>query len=419
MEDKKLLVLGGKPIGSCEIVSYAKSQGIYTIVTDYLDKKDSKAKQIADEIWNISTSDVEELKKKILQNGIGAIYTGVHEFNIEKMIEISNSLELPCYCNFEQWRLLNNKSEFKKMCKKYDIPVAKEYSISSINDEEGLDKIEYPVIIKPVDGSGSRGFSICNSKIDIKKSYDNAKKNSLHGGVLIEKYMNYKNSVIINYTLHNGEIYYSGIGDKTSKKVFENGAPIMSSVVYPSLYEQEYLNHLDAKVKKMYKEFGLRNGVIWIEAFCDNGKFTFNEMGYRFGGSLTYLPVKYKYGINQLEMQIDYACNNIKDDKYYFDKTKEQNDEIYVVLPIHVRPGIIKEIKGIEEVKLDSRTKNIVFVHHINDEIEEWGSAQQVFAYVHFVVKNRNDISSYVKYLMETIFVLNEKKENLLFNLYE
>lgn len=45
---KKLLMLGTSK-ASCEMIEYAKSQGIYTIVTDYLTPEKSKAKLIADE----------------------------------------------------------------------------------------------------------------------------------------------------------------------------------------------------------------------------------------------------------------------------------------------------------------------------------------------------------------------------------
>ena len=43
---KKLLVLGGKPIGSVEIVRRAKELGYYTIVADYLPIEESHAKKI-------------------------------------------------------------------------------------------------------------------------------------------------------------------------------------------------------------------------------------------------------------------------------------------------------------------------------------------------------------------------------------
>ena len=91
-EGKRLLVLGGKPIGSCEIVRRAREMGIYTIVTDYLPKKQSAAKQLADECWDISTAEVDLLAQKIKAERIDGVYTGVHEFNIARMIETIRKL---------------------------------------------------------------------------------------------------------------------------------------------------------------------------------------------------------------------------------------------------------------------------------------------------------------------------------------
>ena len=61
LKGKKLLVLGGRTIGTKEIVLNAKRKGIYVIVTDYLPEEKSPAKLIADEAWNISTEDVDAL----------------------------------------------------------------------------------------------------------------------------------------------------------------------------------------------------------------------------------------------------------------------------------------------------------------------------------------------------------------------
>ena len=88
LQGKRLLILGGKPIGSREITEYAKSRGVYTIVADYLPPEQSAAKQIADEAWDISTGDVDLLVQLVRDHQIDGIYTGVHEFNISKMIEV-------------------------------------------------------------------------------------------------------------------------------------------------------------------------------------------------------------------------------------------------------------------------------------------------------------------------------------------
>ena len=70
---KKLLILGGKPIGSCEIVNKAKEKGVFTIVSDYLVPEKSAAKQIANEYWDVSTAEVDILATKCIEEKIDAI----------------------------------------------------------------------------------------------------------------------------------------------------------------------------------------------------------------------------------------------------------------------------------------------------------------------------------------------------------
>lgn len=414
LENKKLLVLGGKPIGSCEIVEYAKQHGIYTIVADYLPKEQSAAKQLADETWDISTGEVDTLVELVKASGVNGVYTGVHEFNIAKMIEICQKADLPCYCSLEQWNNLVDKRSFKRLCRQYGIPVAKEYHVQT-SDDIDCEQIDYPVIIKPADGSGSRGFSICANDADLKAALPVAAQASDTGHVLVEQMMDYKNSVIINYTIFNGEVVFSGISDKHSKKVFEDGAPVMSVQFYPSLYQQDYLNTLDEKAKAMFKGMGLKNGVLWIEAFCKYGHFTFNEAGYRFGGSLTYYPVERIYGVQQLGTQIEYALTGaysgtLIEDRHY--------DKVYTIMPVHVKPGKIVSIDGLEELESKPEWLHYVPVHFVGDEIQNWGSAQQVLAYIHYETDTREESAEFADSILKTLSVKGENGEELLFNLY-
>ena len=99
----KILILGGKPIGSMEMVNEVHRHGDYVIVADYLPKAESPAKQIADECWDISTADVDVLEKKCRDNHIDGILTAVHEFNINRMLDLCERLKLPCYCKRDTW----------------------------------------------------------------------------------------------------------------------------------------------------------------------------------------------------------------------------------------------------------------------------------------------------------------------------
>lgn len=415
LRGKKLLVLGGKPIGSCEIVKRAKEFGIYTIVTDYLDESESPAKSIADESWNISTAEIDEIAEKAKAIGVDGIYTGVHEFNIRKMIQLCAKLGLHCYCTEKQWDILENKQDFKKACISRGIPVSKEYTEKDALTD-GIPEKNYPVIVKPADGSGSRGFSICNNAQELEIACQKAKQFTPTGKILIEQFMDYRYSVIINYTVIDGQVIYSGISDKRSKKVFESGAPIMSFQCYPSAHEDEYINTLDGSAKLMIQDLNIQNGVIWIEAFYGNEGFTFNEIGFRFGGSLTYYPVEYFYGFNQLDIQIEYA---LMGRNTHYNEIRMPKDHLYCILPIHVKPGVITRISGLDELKEKSYYCHIVFVHYLGDTIDNWGSAQQVFAYIHFIAKDKESITNIQSDIMNTVHVYDENNNDQLFNLFD
>lgn len=413
---KKLLILGGRPIGSNEIVRRAKSMGAYTIVTDYLPSENSPAKHIADEAWDISTADIDVLAQMVKEHHIDGVFTGVNEFNIMKMIALCEKTGLPCYCSSEQWDLLQNKAHFKSLCREYDIPVTKEYCVESVDEIDTI-AIDYPVITKPMDGSGSRGFAICNNGEELAAAFPRAAKFSATGRVLVEQYMNYKESVIINYVIVNGEAFYCGMSDKLSKKVSENGSPIMAFQYYSSQDEATYLRDLDEKARKMLGSLGFTCGVFWIEAFNDHGKFTFNEMGVRFGGSLTYLPVEHLYGFSQLDMLIEYALSGKNELRFPAEQTAPKN-KVYCIFPVHVKNGLIQRVEGLNELEAREELVKIVPVHHIGDTIEDWGSAQQVFAYIHFVVDSRNDAPEFAKWIMEHLHIYDENDNDTLFNLY-
>ena len=53
LKDKKLLILAGVDV-HVKLVLAAKSLGVYTIVTDYLEPEESPAKLIADEFWMLN-----------------------------------------------------------------------------------------------------------------------------------------------------------------------------------------------------------------------------------------------------------------------------------------------------------------------------------------------------------------------------
>ena len=411
---KKLLVLAGKPIGSIELVERAKELGLYVIVADYLPATQSPAKLIADECWDISTAEVNEIARLCKENDVDGVLTAVHEFNINRMLDICELIDKPCYCKRNTWVYCDNKVAFKTLCMSNDIPVAKKYEVI-IAEKASLREIEYPVITKPVDGSGSRGFSICHNVDELIAGYNHALQYSPGKKILVEDYIPY-DATIIHYTMVHGKCFYSGISDKVSCKFETTGASVMGFQSFPSKGEEVYLKTLDAKARSMFEEAGFTDGPIWIEAFYDGkDKFVFNEMGYRFGGSLTNYPVKYFYGVDQLDLMI--ACALGEEVAPTF--TRNTQTKKYCILPIHIHAGIIDKIEGVDEVKSLEEVNALVPVHYVGDCIQEWGSAQQVFCYMHILYNDNEGLRNSIVDILSKLKAIDSTGGNMLYTLFD
>mgnify|MGYP006070138431 FL=1 len=400
----KLLVLGGKPIGSTEIVERAKKKGIYTIVADYLQASESPAKLISDEQWDISVDQVDELARKATEEHVNGIVAGVHEFCLRKAIQVCEKCGLPSWCTLEQWDNCSNKKAFKALCEKNGIDVAKTYKLD--------DEIRYPVIVKPADSDGSRGFSICNNREELEKGVRHALEFSTD--YLIEEFIQ-SEACIIHYTVVNGEVIFSGISDKHSRRL-EGGSMVMALQTFPAKDQECYLKDVNEKAIQMFKSIGIKNSPIWIEAFNDGKRFVFNEMALRFGGSMTNYPVMYNTGLDQLNLFIDAALGKTSTETVKWTSLNKNN---YAILPIHLKEGKIAKIKGRKELLANLNIEQIVLVHHVGDEIKNWGTAQQVFCYLHMTYRNAEEFSNNIAVIKNTLRAENEQKQNMLYYLMD
>ncbi len=167
---EKLLMLGTS-LGSKNIVEYAKSQGIYTIVTDYLPPDVSTAKLVSDEYWMINTGDLDILEAKCREEGVTCIMCGVSEFNLEMTMELCKRLGLQSYCTPEAWHYSRDKADFKALCREVGAPIADDYYLSDDLTDDELSKVKFPVVVKPVDLSGNRGITYCYNKDELVQAY--------------------------------------------------------------------------------------------------------------------------------------------------------------------------------------------------------------------------------------------------------
>ena len=171
IKEKKLLFLGGSGLDACA-VKRAKELGVWTIIANKYDVDKSPAKQISDEAWMVDFSDTSKMVSLIKENSIDGIFVGWTDSHLPHYVRICNEAGLPCCGTAEQFDILSNdKRKFKQLCREYGVPTPNEYKLDINLNREDLEKIVYPVLVKPADESGSRGIKRCDNEKELVEYY--------------------------------------------------------------------------------------------------------------------------------------------------------------------------------------------------------------------------------------------------------
>ena len=414
MNQKRLLLLGGSN-SIDDIRRFAAENDVTLIATAHPRYGITPLKRIADESYDVNAIDDEGLIRLIRNKHIDGVFPGNNEDILPHAIAAAEACGLPVYCDRAMWDRCANKALFKQMCAENGIPVAKTYDLSVTAPAD----IPYPVAVKPADSCGSQGFSLVRSAEELLPAVERALPFSRTETVLIEEYIPF-DSCIIHYTLSGGEAVFCGISDKVSMMLAEGTGSVMALQRFPSEDTDVYRETLDEKVRAMFRRAGLHDGPLWIEAFNDHGRFIFNEMGYRFGGSMTYYPVRYFYGIDQLEFMLRYALGETPDLSGMTSLIRRDvpAGRHFAILPLHVRPGRIRAVTGEDAVAAMPEVYAYVPIHGAGDTIRASASVQQVFCYLHLLYDDMTDLSETADRVFHALTVEGDSGENLLFRLF-
>lgn len=416
MLDKKILILGGTS-ASLDVVKQAKAMGMYVIVTDDAPIESGVAKTYADEVLQISTTDYETLVSYIKANDINGVFCGPSEFNIQNCIIVAEKANLPFYCTQEQWDICSNKAKFKAMCLKHGIPTIPEYKVSLDNLEDDLNGIDYPLVIKPVDGSSSRGLTVCNNKKEAIAAYQFALEESKCKEVLVEKYIANDGLVFsFRYILNEGK-YYPYLTFDTYVVDPEKGNRLISGFTYfPSNLTDKFLKEIDGSVRKMFSDIGMMNGTAFIQALPSNGKIYCNEMGYRLSGGFIYKISEPLYGINDVRMMLRYALGEKIATREEVSRINlDRKDIVMAQLMIPIEMGTIEAIFGLEKILQNEGIIDFLQYYYKGDSIhsDAIGTLSQHFGRFTLCAKNKDDMIVLVNFIQENLFIHNNQGEDM------
>ncbi len=356
LKGKKLLILGAGH-NETVLVKRARELGVYTIVTDNQpDHSISKAKDIADEYWDVSWSELDTLERLCRENGVNGITAGWSEIRIDCLIRLCERLSLPCYSTMEQLDITRNKRKFKDECILNGVPVVNEYKTPD-------EVTRFPVILKPVDRAGSIGISVANDREELEKAYAYAMDMSICKDVIIEDFISNAVKLDSYYIVMDGEVYFVSTDDVILAA--ENGTEkiVQSGWVLPSRRHEDYKNRINDKVIDMIRHMGIEYGTLFFSGFAnDEGYFAMFETGFRLDGGYLQEYFSEKGYVNMLDVYIYHALMGHTRDISI--GTDRRPDLKCTNVNIYAKKGTVSKIEGFEEVaKLPSCSFVLKYAH--------------------------------------------------------
>lgn len=354
MKRKTLLILGAG-IDQSLGIKKAKQMGFRVVCCD-ADKK-APGFKLADDYKVISIYDEGSMLKSALGfnrkyklDGVMTLGTDT-SFIIAKIV---NKLGLPGP-SLETAYLTTDKIEMKKYLKKHGIPVPWFKRLRSLSQFKKIAKeLDHNIVIKPADSRGALGVLKISKKIDLEWAYKHAKSCSPTKRLIVEKFekgpQNSTESIIyddFSVTPGFSDRNYEGT-KRFLPYIIEDGGEL------PSHLDKLKQSSISKLAENAARVFGLNRWTAKGDMVLTKGGPKVIEMTARLsGGFFSSLEIEMCTGVDFMRAAINLALG-VKPD---LEKLKPKFHNFLCQRYFFLKPGKIKDIRGLEKLDKDSSVK--------------------------------------------------------------
>ncbi|MBQ0111405.1 MAG: ATP-grasp domain-containing protein [Oscillospiraceae bacterium] len=334
------------------VIKKAKEMGYYTVTAD-LDKNAIGFKY-ADDYAIIDIVNKEACLDFAKKHNIDGVLTAATEYGVLTTSYIAGKLGLPGL-KYESAQRIKNKYSVRRCLFENNVDdMESAYEINGTTDISALaNKITYPVIVKPCDGSGSRGTSRVDSPDTFENACNFAMNNSISHTAEAETFIS-GNEYGAECIVIDGEIYVLAI-----MKKFMTVPPFYAELGHT--VPCGLTDSIEAKAKQCVADairaldinFGSVNADMII---TDEGKVYIVDIGTRMGGNMIGpCIVPYGTGIDYMSAMIENAFGDFKG----FKKTAPT---AVATKLLAFDGGTVKKIPDMKDISLEY---DVEIYHHI------------------------------------------------------
>ena len=311
---KKVLMLGGS-LYQTYAIKEAVKMGYYVITCDYLPS--NPGHQYAHEYHNVSTTDKEAVLKLARQLNVDGIVAYASDPAAPTAAYVCEQLGLPT-SPYKSVEILSKKHLFRKYLSDHGFNVPRAQSYTSYQEaEKDIDSFNLPIMVKPVDSSGSKGINKLTDKSKLKSYFDDALSYSRDKIVIMEEFIEKQGPQISGDAFSvNGELVFHCLGNEFySTKVDKDFAPL--GECWPSIMPQSVIKQLAEDLQRLISSLEMKSTAYNVEAiYGKDGKVYILELGARSGGSLIPQITALATGVDMVPYVIKAAmgedCSDLK-----------------------------------------------------------------------------------------------------------
>ena len=333
---KKLMVMGAG-IYQVPLIKKAREMGIYTIVVSIPGNYPGFA--LADQVCYENTVDYERILEVARKEKIDGIVTAGTDVAVITIGKVCDELGLTGL-SFEAAKVASNKILMKKKYEEYGVRTARFREVSFEEDVfEKTKDLNFPLIFKAVDTSGSRGIIRVNAREEFPAALEVVKSNTRSHYYIVEEFLEgeefgaqafvYRGKV--QFILPHGDYVFQG----------DTGVPIGHFAPYD--LEEGIIRDAREQLERAIRAMGLDNCAINADFILKDGKTYVLELGGRSGATCLAELVSIYYGFDYYEKLIQAALG--EDVKF----PKEQAVPNASMLLRSDRDGVIRAIRNRNE----------------------------------------------------------------------
>ncbi len=372
---KKIILLGGS---SQQVIAIetAKQFGLYTILCDYL--SDNPGQYHSDKFYQTSTTDKEAILRIAIEENIDYIIAYASDPAAPTAAYVAERLNLPTnpYSSVE---ILCNKDMFRDFLDKHSFNTPKARGYETKEDAIiDINSFSLPIIIKPVDSSGSKGATVLRETENVEEAIDFAFSFSRSHRIIIEEFIEKKHPYLIggDIFISDGKVIQWGLMNCHRDSQVNPLVPVGKS--YPPLLETADLQAVKDTLQRLVTELGIKFGPMNVELVVDGAGRVFPiDIGPRSGGNMIPDLLGMIFNCDVVEMSVKAAMGETIEVK------EMVGTPYYATLNLHAnRDGIFDHIEFSSEIEKYIIRKNIY--KNIGDEVRFFANAAYALGIIFF-----------------------------------